>query len=582
MARFSTNKMGNGFFYFIPYKNEKYSLKILTPELNLTESLPDTKETGIILTYNNQLAENRVAIAIKTNKKGKLLYENKIFTVLIHQNGKAIQKQIGFPTDELESQFVFDKKYLPNGVSSIRLIDENLNEICERLLYHHANTKVSIPLEVKQTVNDSIQLLGKTEFTTTDLSISILPEESVCMPQKSSILGTFFLNAYLESPETDNFSYYDTNNNNRFNEMDLLMLNQNHSKYDWKNIKSNPPQKIYPFDIGVAIRGKVTDVLKPNANFKIALFSLKDNVSDETPLENNGEFAFENFYAKDSTVFLFQMMNTKNNVLKANMVARVNRNEPPCTFNLKTHKNHCLPEKKEEKTIVFTLPKSDNSIINLDEITVKNNYKKKVFVHKSDMSINSTAYKIGDREFGNVLDFITRHGYRIIQDSLNNVSVQSNRRTIPGSDRNPPAVYVDNDLVFDYSYLADVFLVDVDEIYIDQSGFSNTSMRNNGVIKIFLKKDRTPKNYFNTKLSSLLITKGFATCPTFKNTDFASQQAFYNFGTLYWSANFSTTEESKFQIQFPRDNQKAIQVLIEGFLEDGQFISEMKTIPISN
>ena len=36
VSRFKTNKMGNGVFYFIPEKNENYTLKITTDKVNLT------------------------------------------------------------------------------------------------------------------------------------------------------------------------------------------------------------------------------------------------------------------------------------------------------------------------------------------------------------------------------------------------------------------------------------------------------------------------------------------------------------------------------------------------------------------
>ena len=96
--------------------------------------------------------------------------------------------------------------------------------------------------------------------------------------------------------------------------MELLMLNQSKSKYQWNNIKSNSPKMKYTFDKGVTISGTIDKVLKPNSKYKIALFSFKDNVYEETTIDEKNKFKFENFYARDSTVFILQMMDKKKRV----------------------------------------------------------------------------------------------------------------------------------------------------------------------------------------------------------------------------------------------------------------------------
>jgi hypothetical protein len=579
----ATNKMGNGLFYFVPKLNEKYTLKINTKEVSLSQPLPNIQETGIILTYNNKLEGNKIAVAIRTNEKGITMYRDKNFTLLIQQDGNSIQKEIAFKNNETESLFVFDKKYLSNGVNSIRLIDENLNEVCERLIYNYSSNKAVTTLEAKAMAKDSIQLSGKTDAKQANLSISILPSQNTCINDKRSILGTFYLNAYLQTPEINNYSYYDLENNNRIQDMDLLLLNQNHSKYLWKNITSEPPKITYPFDKGVTISGKVENETNSNTKFKMSLISLKDNFFDETAIDQNNEFKFEHFYAKDSTVFLLQMINKKNNTIKTKIEARVTRNEMPFSFPLKTRETNCPTEKTEEKSMVFTNPKPEDNTIPLDEVTIKNKYKKEVLTHKKDMSINASAYKIGDTDFGNVLDFIGMHGYRTgVDPEENNVYIQSYRTNFTGNATSPPSVYIDDDLVFDLNLLFDISLQDVDEIYIDASGSSDSSMRNYGTIKIFLKPNRIKNDYFNAKYTSLIVTKGFAKNIDFKNTAFETQQEWNTFGTLNWSPNIILKENSTFEVKLPRKHQEEIQILIEGISNDGQLISEIRTIPVLN
>lgn len=582
ITRFSINKMGNGLFYFLPDINEKYTLKINSNDLTLSKSLPKIQQTGIILTYNNKL-NNNIAVAIRTNEKGADLYQNKKFLLLIQQDANSIQYEIAFKNKELENAIIFDKKYILNGVSSIRLIDDNLNEISERLIYNYSTNNPVTTIEAKVIANDSIQLSGKTDLSQADLSISVLPEKNTCINQKRSILGTFYLNAYLEKPEIDNYVYYDVDNKTRKQDMDILMLNQKHSKFLWENIKSNPPIINYTFDKGLTISGKVEKEIKPNTKFKVSLISLKDKIFDETSIDNKNDFKFENFYAKDSTVFLLQMINEKSMVVTTKMETRVTRNEIPYAFPLQIDETNCPIEKNEEKNFVFSNPKQENSTTKLKEVVIKNNFKKDIFTHKNDMSFNATAYKIGDNEFGSILDYIGRHGYRTgVDPEENNVFIQSNRTGFLGSSTNPPAVFIDNDFVFDLNLLFNMDLQDVDEIYIDQSGASDTSMGSNGTIKIFLKLDRFKKDYFKIKYTSLIVTKGFSKNIEFKNTAFETQQEFSYFATLNWSPSIILKDNPNYEIKFTRGNQQKIQVLIEGFSQDGQLISEIKNIPVSN
>ena len=247
VTSFKTNTMGNGDFYFIPIAKETYTLKIHSDKVDISEQLPKIQETGITISYNNNLPNNILAVAIKTNNAGVDLYQNKKFILLIHQDGNSIQKEFTFNNKDPEQILGFDKKYLSNGVNSIRLIDENLNEVTERLLYIYGTPKAITTVEAKTIANDSIVLIGKTEASHANISISVLPGNNACVGYKKSILGTFYLNAYLEKPESETFFYYDLENKTRKQDMELLMLNQNRSKYFWNDIMANPPKINFPF-----------------------------------------------------------------------------------------------------------------------------------------------------------------------------------------------------------------------------------------------------------------------------------------------------------------------------------------------
>lgn len=577
IAHFRTNKAGNGVFYINPDLNETYNLIIKSDKLSISKRLPSIQKTGIIISYKNNLNEQNLLVNIKTNQNGVELYQNKKYNLLIQQNKNAILKEISIDNNQTEQTFYFDKKYLSNGVNSIRLIDENLNEITERLIYNYGTIKPVTTLEARVVANDSVVLSGKTEVIQANLSVSVLPADNKCVDQKRSIMGTFYLNAYLETPEINNYSYYDPENKNRKEEMELLMLNQNRSKYLWNNIKSNPPKMNYTFDKGVTISGKVEKVLKPNSKFKVSLFSLKDNVFEETAIDEKNNFKFENFYARDSTVFILQMMDEKNQSITTKMATRVFSNTSPLYLALPFENFICPPINITNDNFTFSTPKLESSVIKLNEIAIQNNFKKVTLSRKNEMSMFAQGFKIQEGQHGSVLDFIGRNGYRTGIDAEDNEAYI--RSSYSSNSNNAPAVFIDDFQQTDFNFLFDLEISDVDEIYIDKSGLSDTSSRSNGMIKIFLKKGVKNK-FFKVKYSSLIVTNGFAPNIEFKNSNFETQKEFYYFGTLNWTPTITINDNPNFEVKFPKGNQKEIKVQIEGFTLEGQLISEIKKIPV--
>jgi hypothetical protein len=577
IAHFRTNQSGNGVFYINPVLNETYDLIIKSDKLSISKSLPSIKKTGIIISYNNNLNGQNLLINVKTNEKGVELYQNRKYNLLIQQNKNAILKEITFADKQPDQIVYLDKKYLLNGVNSIRLIDENLNEITERLIYNYGTIQPITTVEARAIANDSVLLTGKTEVNQANLSVSVLPADNKCADQKRSIMGTFYLNAYLETPEVNNYSYYNPENKNSKEEMELLMLNQNRSKYLWNNIKSNPPKMNYVFDKGVTISGKVEKVLKPNSKFKVSLFSLKDNVFEEIAIDEQNNFKFENFYARDSTVFILQMMDEKNLSIATKMTTRVSSYTTPQYLALSLENSNCPPIKVTNDNFTFSAPKLEDSVIKLNEIAIQNNFKKVTLTHKTEMSMNAQGFKIQEGQHGSVLDFIGRNGYRTGIDNEENEAYI--RNSYSSNSDNAPAVYIDDIQQMDFNFLFNLELSDVDEIYIDKSGLSDTSSRSNGTIKIFLKKGVKNK-FFKIKYSSLIVTNGFSPNIEFKNSDFETQKEFYYFGTLHWTPTITIKDNPNFEVKFPKGNQKEIKVHIEGFTSEGQLISEIKKIPV--
>lgn len=581
ITTFFTNKRGYGKFELTPDSNEIYTVKIATDKLSIQKQLPQTQNSGIAITYNNNLPNNILEVSVKTNTAGVSLYQNKNYTLLIHQNGKSIQKSFNFNDKNPIQILIFNKNDLSNGVNSIRIIDENLNEIGERLLYLNKLPKEIPLLETQLTANDSIDLLGKLNTKWANLSISILPIDNACNDQNNSILGTFYLNAYLEKPVQNNYTFYDRQNVTRAYDLELLMLNQEKSKYHWNNIMTNKPKESYKFSKGITINGTIVKPLNPKTKYKVTLISLKNNLFEEAIVDNNNKFIFDNFFAKDSTAYQLKLMDDSNLPIETMMITNILNNNNPFLKKLSLESSDCLPIKDLKNTFTFNDPELDKRIIALPEINIKNP------IYPRQNESNSSFLKpfsANENYYWKLLNLLGNYSY----DNGINEGFSDNFPNFSNPNTNYPdyvrkdsrLIFVDGIQISDSRDLFSIDPKDVASIYIDRMGASNLSTGGFGIINIYLKKSRNI-GFFPKKHNTFIVNTGFAKTKTYKTTHFQKSKEFNVFGAIQWSPNVFLDEDQIFEVKFLKANQKEIQVLIEGFTIDGQLISEIKKLTVA-
>jgi hypothetical protein len=574
VARFNTNKVGNGSFTFFADKSESYTLKIDNDKIKLSQNLPAIADTGIAIGYNNNLPKDKIAIVVKTNEKGNNLYSNKKFTLVVHQNEKSVLTEFSFANNETEHIVYFDKKTIANGVNSIRLIDENLNQVAERLFYNYATEKPKNSIQATKTVKDSIMLSGTSELKKANISISVLPEKSICKFQDASILGSFYLNNYLKKPEENNYFYFDAQNISRKLDMDVLLLNQSQEKSSWNDIKTKIPKVVYAFNKGVTISGKVETDFNLKTKNKLTLISTKNDVFEDAVINESGNFKFENFYAQDSTVFALQVSKPNGIAKYSRIETRVEQNEKDFVFPLVLEKNDCpsvLESKIDEK---FTFKKNT---IELATVSVVLDTKKKTLVNQERVGQYANAFKI-EEDFGTVFDFLNVHGYSTgIDNETGNPFVTDRSGMNKGV---TPSFRIDGNRIQDLVELYSISLADVDEIYIDKYN-PTVSGSSRSVIDIFMKQGIVRKGGFKIKHNLFMVTKGFANGPKFKNNYFETSKEFSLFGSLNWTPTILLDDNPNFEVKFSNEGQKEIQVQIEGISEDGQIISDIQKISVN-
>ena len=112
----------------------------------------------------------------------------------------------------------------------------------------------------------------------------------------NNIASSFLLTPYI-SGAIENANYYFTSENkNRLADLDLLLLTQGWSKYNWDDIFKNPPSDDYKFENGIDITLKISQKVATDNIFVIN--------SDENNFHGALPFTKENIYTIDNSFFI--------------------------------------------------------------------------------------------------------------------------------------------------------------------------------------------------------------------------------------------------------------------------------------
>lgn len=576
-----TNAFGNGKFDLLP-TNETYKASFISNNKTIEETLPTASKIGIALEVNDYAFPNKTAIVVKTNEQTLKTTPEKLLSLVVQQDDKFIIFDVKLNTQKLEQQLILSNDNLFEGVNTIRVIDAEMNQVAERMIFKNSilqNQNTNINPANK--AGSSITVSGKTELKNSNLSATVIPENSISNTDSRDILGDFLINPYLEEPIADTKYYLKEPTTIKKYELDLFLLNQKKSKYSWTNILTNPPKNTFEFDNGLSIRGTINQDLKTNDDYKVRLYSITTQLNEFSEIDKKNEFTFKNIFVLNSTPIYFGLLKKPDlKPIDIKYVAQITNGKR--TFN-KTYKpknfnTELVPESNTPAT--YEIPKFRKEIINLNEVKV-NAAKLK---HENDpgLTLNGTltSHKVTENEKDtDVLDYIQLHGFTVSKDPSNiNVVGKREFKTINSEQNTKPNIYMDGDLMYALDRLFQLKMGDIDEIYISKM-YSRIEMAN-GVIKIYSKKQISKSTYGVEK--SFVISGGFEMVDDFKNDNYDStlDKGFENFGIVNWVQTIVPDEKGDFKFQIPNLNQKKVKLVIEGFNSEGKLISEVKTLSL--
>jgi len=582
VSTFKANKFGISKFSITPEFGKTYKAVLKTEHGEvLNVLLPVPEKTGMTLKTNNLLPDE-VVFSLQTNRQTYDNVGDQIYFLAFHQQNKFKGLKVKLDENDLATNVNITRDALFPGINTITVFDENYQPILERLIFNdHGIKRKTVTAELAANFVDSLQIRVKKGIAADSLqrlSISVLPKKTLSYNPKQNILSSFYLKPYIKSA-IENGGYYFKNQNvrRRNYDLDLLLLTQGWSKYDWQDIFNNTPKQNYENEVGFNLSGQVN---KRNEKRQKQLFlkSNESNLFEIVDIDDNDKFSIENIFVIDSTSISIGLMGKNTKVKKSSFTLSVLPFKKKDLLDLKPKTN--FEYFKKESNAVATQIASNNFISNavsLDSVMLKGLSKtEKRKERRRNSSAFEDIYYIDEdlgKSFQYISDFIATKGFQVNRD-ITTLSIFSRRATSFSGQLRTLVILDGMPLLDDLNLIQTLLTREVDSISFNKSGAKYGTLAPGGVIEISTKIDFRQNDTQNS-LFSKKIKNGFAIRREFYTPKYSNygSELFENYGVIDWQPSISL-ENKNATFKIPNTLTKEIILYIEGMSVDGYLISE--------
>lgn len=570
VTTFSTNQFGLGSVSFYYEKNRTYSARFtLENDSVITKPIANPKNIGISLNVENKAAKF-IRISVSTNEESSKIFNEKKLKLFIHNTNTFLERDISLHEEKTIHNLILSNNKLIKGINIITLFDEYYNPIAERLIYiHDSNLTETIKVKSIKTLKDSLSLSIQRTNSKTEaifLSTSVLPSSSKAYQPKNSIISNFILKPYVKG-DIQNPQYYFTNvNRKKLIDLDLLLLTQGWSKYEWNNIFNNPINYRYENENGISLKGQL-NITKTKDSTKVFLISSENDVIMKEGLDKRA-FQFNNLYLKKGTEVNFIAITEKKKHKTRGVINLKNQFKTPDFSAIKKGENLA-----SQKTIAVN-DLFDKKRIKLDAFSLKTKLAKPENKPFFLNSVNKRV-KVIDENYSGTLDvflFLRQLGYYIPLNFTSNqqeiaIYRTPSRSRVEGS--LPIVVFLDNIILRQgLEILQDFRVTDFSEIHYAENEI------------FFYINSKGRPNTKSGKLLSYKLPLGFANVKNYYNPKYNTKSsAFLDYGAVYWNPDLKlNAKETQVNFNTPTLNQEEMTLYIEGITSSGKLISVKKRI----
>lgn len=569
------NKLGYGRFDLPAGEIKGYKAVINLNGTNHEATLPVVQLKGIALEINNYTLPDKTIVKIRTNSATLSSLNGKPVYIVAQQDEKAAIFEVNFNDSNLEQTLVIPSSELFQGTNTIRIIDSEMNQLAERILYRYPAETLSAAINRLHKKDGRDEYKGKVNYPNMNLSISVLPENTLSLDEDNDIYGSFLITPYIETGKKAGGKYYFAAlSKGKHYELDLFLLNQK-SKYQWKDITMNPPKSNYPFDMGLSLKGVVN---QKSPGGSVRLYSLTSGIDETVKIENN-EFVFHNLVIPDSAYVNFTLLQKGEKPKELKVAPQILNGGRRFTKAFKPSAEcETVQTPANGITEIPDVPKIYKNTIELEEITIEATRLKYA---NSFGNGNLRGYKISEQQtymYQSFLNYLKAYGQFNVNDRNGEVQIYTRTVNSISAAQSSPIIYLDNVQLLDYSMLSMIQMSEIDELYMNPHAIVPSVRNYMGVIKIYLKKG-TKLNSKNTT-PDIVIKNGFKRELPFENITYlsTSDRGYQNFGIIDWHPVVMTDEKGEFNFTVPATG-LPVKMLIEGFSADGRLISQVISIP---
>ena len=579
ITTFKSNQFGLGKFSLNAKASTNYSVSI-----SLATSEIITRPIGIIekkgVSFKAAVTNNdNVIIALETNNFTIRDLIGKSYYLLVHRGGQIIKLKIDFVENQLKYFLRLKKPELLPGINILTLVNENYKPVAERLVFNNLKTPIKeIMVEGIETQKDSSTVKLRTNINTEinpSFSVSVLPASNESYNSQSTIMTSFLLTPYINGNIENPYYYFSNNDHKTLYDLDLLLLNQGWSRYNWDDIFKAPLSVNYVFETGFVIKGSLNSY-KQKAGDLIVLSSSENQIHESGIIENS-TFTFENLFFADDTSINFSLKNKNGKLTKPFVYANIfPKSINDNLQNLSAYKKSILEIQQIDET-------GNNLNLNfkltelLDTIVFKVRPKDEIPKNKPLISMHGAKYiNLVEFDFQNepIVSIIRKNGFDVVT-TFDNVFIKT-RRIVPGN--SVPSVYIDNMPLFDdFKTLLNLRVLDLEDMNI--SRMPNPGDSPAGTIKIFTRNGQglsTPGDDYQTidNLFGFSIPKEYYQ-PNYINT---TSNTFLKFGTIHWIPNLTPNDEGEITFKVPNYGSDNVKIYIEGMSAEGYLWSKVESI----
>ncbi len=562
---FLTNKLGLAKINLFLKPNSNYKAKIyLDNKLTITKNFPTIKQKGINLRVHNP-STNVTEFIFSTNQNTHKHLTNKNYYFLIHNTNRYLKRKLIFKPNTNQLSYIIKNEKLQPGTNIITLFNDKNIPIIERVFF---NYNKSLFTNIKTTfnlINDSLQVSIRNDKKSTKktfLSVSVLPNNTKSYSPKQSIYSKFLLSPYVKGSIEDPNYYFDKINRKKLYELDLLLLTQGWSKYNWHRIFNSPPAEYFEFDKGITMEGTINSKV-PKGQNQIVLVSNDNNSLIIDKLKGN-KFKFKNLYLDNNSDFSLATLTNSQKLKKIKAYIRFSPKTNLSNLNLKNtnfNNNH----------LSYTNFSVLGESIKLDEVIVKGKKRPKNIPVRSHSDLRSFPIDQSHLKNINVLSYIRTQGF-VVNESFGRATIR-----IPYNINHFTEVFLDNQPILNQfinqlDFISFLTLESFNEILISRS-FGGT---------IYLYSNKYHKKDSKKLFSKFTTPLGYSKQKKYYQPKYSSNtdNEFKKYGAIYWEPNVDLTNDD-FLLKFDHLGQKRLKLFIEGISEDGKLIKTEKIIDLT-